>query len=1139
MYDLRYVDVINPIYLTKEFLEPYAAKEPPFANAVALITAMRTYLRFVDEFGRREKWWEMCLRVTEYSLSLYRGPASFEELKKEAEEFFDHIFNLKIFPAGRTMWIGGTKVTDTDGTSNMNCSFRVIDSLDAYSEMLYLSLCGSGTGFSVERRYVDKLPKLIVPEVIHQPYNPKPKDKRYENTIVKVGTKEFSLRTPYLINKFDSCLERHADSVSAFEASITVGDSKVGWAVAVKALLRLLTCYSIKQIIINYDSIRRAGERLMTFGGRASGPDPLRWSIGRVMEIIKACDGRLSSRDAMDISNILGFAVVSGGVRRTAQITLGDIDDVDFITAKYGLWDEKNHPELKIFQETRSLSNNSVHVWKKPPLKQLKDILARARYNGEPGFYIAENALKRHPRYKGTNPCGEILLDSSQTCNLCEVVVSAFVKNGRFQYKEFEYALRLATRHGSRITNIQMWHPDWDVIQKRDRLLGVSLTGQVDAWQMLGWAYQINESGSYTHGTDERVQDVLHLAKQAVRTEADSYHAEMGIPQSLLTTCVKPSGCRPWNALTTTDQGVLTLEELLEKHPDDKVWGDMEGYRAVNEGVLSKITKSYNNGVETVHDIQLSLGFRLQSTGNHRWFVKERVVRSANSKRRLVRLVDVHQWVETKDLQPGDVIEVRPNTYNKVEEAPLQRVNKLAFSMRNDATPILQPDRMNPELGWLLGYLWGNGAMSQGGYRIRFVDELQTKLEKVEQILRSQFGIDSSVRKLNDRKAFSLEVGSKHLWHWLIKNEVWKYYADGLDIIPKIVRSSSRETIIAFIAGLVDSDGWVGYSRKEQQVKTVVLSSAYDLFAEHLQHVALSVGLCIGRSLNSKGDNLQEQKHIWLMGFNQYSDSESFEILSKHSLKIQSIYHLPGRWVHENPARNTKPLGEVISIQESGEMPTFDIEVENTHWYYAGAFKSHNTVSLVAGCSSGAHMGYAPYYIRRMQIDRHDPLAHALLSKGLNPRPKNNQGDDLYGEGVTTWVFDFPMTSNTPIRAIDEPAVSQLERYKELMRLYVEHNVSFTCSVDDHEWDTVAEWVYKNWDDIVGIAFFPKFDPTIGTPNPDLAYIPCSKEAYQELAATMPQFTESELNDLVAQFETEYEEYSLDSECSTGACPVR
>jgi len=491
-------------------------------------------------------------------------------------------------------------------------------------------------------------------------------------------------------------------------------------------------------------------------------------------------------------------------------------------------------------------------------------------------------------------------------------------------------------------------------------------------------------------------------------SELDTTYSEwLCIPRSIKTTSVKPSGCRPWYALTSTDQGILTLEELFEDHPEDQQWSDMKkSIHAYQDGGKSRISRTYNNGVEKVYRVRMGYGLGVESTGNHQWFVQGKMGENRTVRGKSTRFAEFPGggvWKRTDKLELGDVLQVSLGVYNNHEHTKLERVNSLALKMRGDAVDILQPACMNPDLAWMLGYLWGDGTMSPGGYRLRWVDANVNNLEKVVRILEDQFGLHASIKKASQhRKAHTVEVGSKILWHWLIRNNIFKYYADRLDMIPKAVRSSSKEDILAFVAGLTDADGWAGLMDAKSGKAKFMISTSDAQFAQHLQDVCWSVGICIGRSHNTKGKNKQSRKNMYLMTSGVHMDPTSFEMFVSHSEKLTSVMGLPDfqKWQWETAKRGLR-AGKVISVEEIGYMPTYDIEVENTHWYYAGAVKSHNTVSLLPGATPGIHYPHSEFYIRNIRVANSSSLVEAARKAGYKVEP------DSYADNTS--VVSFPV----------------------------------------------------------------------------------------------------------------------------------
>jgi hypothetical protein len=192
-----FISLLKPKYLTRDFLDNYKNKKVPFGQ-LGLIVYLRTYSRYIPELKRREHWWETCLRVVEYSLSLVpersRTYFSFEDKQKEAEELFDNVFNLNIFPSGRTLFVGGTEAVKLYPSANFNCSFTVVDSIKSFVDAMYLLLLGCGVGYSIEKQYVSKLPKFNKEVVVnHLDYNSVNKNNRLEFSVSNSKNKEVTI----------------------------------------------------------------------------------------------------------------------------------------------------------------------------------------------------------------------------------------------------------------------------------------------------------------------------------------------------------------------------------------------------------------------------------------------------------------------------------------------------------------------------------------------------------------------------------------------------------------------------------------------------------------------------------------------------------------------------------------------------------------------------------------------------------------------------------------------------------------------------------------------------------------------------------------------------------------------------------
>ena len=493
--------------LSRDFLSKYKHAPSPMGELGSFVYS-RTYSRYIPQLNRREFWWETVRRAVEYNCSL--APTT----REEAEKLYDNIYNLRQFLSGRTLWVGQTPVSEAYPMANYNCAFEVIDDYHAYHDLFYLLMVGSGVGVRVLKSDAEKLPSIRTNlEIIHKAYNPRKKEDRLEYTGVN-----FSRDT----------------------VTLAIGDSKEGWAQAIDRYFDVLTNqeYSkIRRIVVEYDSIRPRGERLKVFGGTASGYESMMAMLDKIHRVIASAglrDGAVRTRlkpiDLLDIANIIGENVVSGGVRRTSEIGLIDQDDAECIQAKSQLYRQVNGRwEIDRNIAHRQMSNNSIFYRRKPSREQLHWHIQQMRHSGEPGWINEAAGLKRRPNFCGCNPCGEILLDSHGLCNLTTLNVMAFVKDGKLDEAGLLEAQRLSARAGMRMTCRELEMHRWNAVQQRDRLLGCSLTG---------WQDMVNAVGLDREGQAVLLEKLRKAAHNAAKKMADS----LGLNAPLLVTTIKPEG---------------------------------------------------------------------------------------------------------------------------------------------------------------------------------------------------------------------------------------------------------------------------------------------------------------------------------------------------------------------------------------------------------------------------------------------------------------------------------------------------------------------------------------------------------------------------------------------------------------------
>jgi ribonucleoside-diphosphate reductase alpha chain len=433
------------------------------------------YARWRDDLGRRETWEETVARLTNYYFEKITIGDEGYQIKLDLHEA---IKNMEVMPSMRAMMTAGPAL-DRCNVGAYNCAYLPVDSPRSFDEVMYILMCGTGVGFSVEEKYVSQLPRIT------------------EN--------------------FD-----HTDSV------IVVADSKEGWAKSFRELITLLIAGQVPKWDVS--GVRPAGARLRTFGGRASGPEPLVRLFEFTVRLFRGAAGRrLTSLECHDLMCMVADVVVVGGVRRSAMISLSDLGSEPMAKAKSGSWWDGH--------VYRQLANNSAVYNGKPEvgefLKEWKSLYdsksgERGIFNRDASRRIVEKLGKRDPNYDfGTNPCSEIILRPFQFCNLTEVVVRAEDTADSLRRK-----VRLATILGtiqSTFTDFRYLRKIWQKNTEEERLLGVSLTGIADNKELFKWGWASGRS-------------ILSELKQLANEVNAEWAERLGIPKSAAITCVKPSG---------------------------------------------------------------------------------------------------------------------------------------------------------------------------------------------------------------------------------------------------------------------------------------------------------------------------------------------------------------------------------------------------------------------------------------------------------------------------------------------------------------------------------------------------------------------------------------------------------------------
>ena len=470
--------------LSNEFLEKYKNKQPKWGfNGLGYIVYKRTYARLKED-GNTEEWHETVARCVEGAQKIGAGYT-----KKEAERIYDLVFNLKCNFAGRMLWQLGTSTVDRFGANSLlNCWFASMKEPKAFLFLFENLMLGGGVGYSIRREDVHELPRI-----------------KRDVRITHKPTKD---------------------------ADFIVPDAREGW---VKLLEHLLDAYFTTGKSFSYSTIliRGAGEKIEGFGGKASGPSILVDGIEKICSIFEEREGKkLRSIDVLDICNIIGSVVVAGNVRRSAEIALGDPDDILYLRAKN--WGTTNVPNW------RAMSNNTLYVddyshlmeefWKNGYEINKKSGIA----NGEPyGFFnlplsrkygrLKDGLMKDSDLYPtktdnvvGTNPCGEISLSDYECCNLCELYL-----NNIESQQELNECAKLLYKTQKAIASLPFLHEETNAIVHKNMRLGLGVTGICQALDKVKWL-------------DKCYEELRKLDKK--------WSKERGWPESIKLTTVKPSG---------------------------------------------------------------------------------------------------------------------------------------------------------------------------------------------------------------------------------------------------------------------------------------------------------------------------------------------------------------------------------------------------------------------------------------------------------------------------------------------------------------------------------------------------------------------------------------------------------------------
>ena len=590
------------------------------------------YARWVPDENRRETWEETVNRYTGF-------------FKKRFDVFPEDKVNkaireLKVMPSMRCLMTAGPAL-DRDEIAGYNCSFVAIDSPKAFDEVMYILMCGTGVGFSVERQFTNNLP--VVAEEFHET-----------------------------------------------DTSIRVKDSRIGWASAYRELISLL--YSGRLPKWDTSGIRPAGARLRTFGGRASGPKPLEDLFAFTVHTFKRAAGRkLNSLECHDLVCKVADIVIVGGVRRSALISLSNLTDDRMRNAKNGAWWEDN--------VQRALANNSVAYTEKPDvgifLKEWGTLYESK--SGERGLFNRVAATKKATSNGrrdvdghdfGTNPCGEIILRSKGVCNLSEVVIRE--NDTLADLKEKIEVATIVGTFQSTLTNFRYLRSVWKKNQEEERLLGVSMTGIMDHPVL-------------SKPSEECISWLKELREHAIAVNKE-WASVLGIPQSVAITTVKPSGtvsqlvgCSSGihpayskhyiRTVRMDNKDPLTTffkEAGIPNEPDVTKPNDITIFSFPQQGSKSGITRNETNALEQLELYSVYQKHWTEHNPSITVYYKDN------------EFLDVGAWIYN-NFSDVSGVSLLPHSDHVYKQAPYQEVTEEYFTEFSNAFPVVDWSKFKEE----------------------------------------------------------------------------------------------------------------------------------------------------------------------------------------------------------------------------------------------------------------------------------------------------------------------------------------------------------------------------------------------------------------------------------------------------------
>jgi ribonucleotide reductase class II len=1103
----------------------------------------RTYSR-----SKKETWQDVCDRTITALISLGKLTKTEGDLIRRSQEEF------KVLSSGRWLWCGGTdwlkKPENVYGA--YNCSSTNIDGWEALALIMNLAMQGCGTGAVLEDKYIKNFPVIrnhLTVEIVNLPGSLK-LESRHDDTIVSgargqvnifVGDSRKGWVDSYLTLLELSSREDLAKNVKVFVCLGAVrnsGEKLRGFGGTANpialagmygklakilngAIGRQLTALELCKLIDEASVTIVAGNIRRSAGMRQGSPEDIEFATAKDNLWQQDNEGNWKIDPDKDCLRMANHTLVYHR-RPTLEEVKASVTK-QFHSGEGAIqWAGEAVARANVdLLSNKDLKNKFLDLYDKS-LNEALNFLAKL------GLLSIAEAEERMSRY-ATNPCGEIV-GNNFFCDLAEVHLNTLDGKDLNSLKE---AFKAAGLIAAVLLNDKFPDERYQKSRELDPIVGVSFTGLFDFFvnlfgeSWLRWWEAGRPTGSeedFIFGEDldnwfgafpKEIKDLIEdydftdgdgglfkeieqfyltLFKDEAHKAVWEYCDTHNLKRPNRCTTVQPAGCLDKTAIRVFDQGLIYLDELISPGS-----GDRDGIGlSVRDGV--EVNSAIANQPLNLIKITLKNGRILRMTPNHRLSVGG-------------------DWVRADELVRGMKIDFSLGEYSKTEDALLLPINPEHYTReyreleRGHGRGVLTktistPNLLNPDIAYMLGCLFGNGYMSDKPHRVRFSfgTTRMDIVSKIQNIVREYFGVEAAI----DMYETKLEMcfASKQLTDWLKLNNLHKAEKNAEpDRIPLAVRQSSKETILSFFCGLIDTDGCV---RKEGSLS---IDSASEKFIRNLQQIGEAIGLSFSVFHNTKGENKQGQKNMWGLCLSRMlSTKTSIDYLNQNSIKC-----------------GEKPIPEAKRVFKFDPYQITDIEFETTpdysfdvavsgvddddSWYWQGGLKSHNTKSLLTGASPGWHPPKAARFIRRITFGRDDAVALACMDYGYSIIPsqscKDAEGNllnDPFDPRVTEWLVEIPTKTSWADNIGEDVDISkfsakaQFDFYLQVQNYYATHNTSATLEIRQEEIGEYAQLLYQNIQNCGGYssaALLARFDG--GETFPRLPFEPISKEKYEDL----------------------------------------